>query len=77
MTGNKKVTKYNPNVLITIRIKPKVRIVIGNNNIFTIGFRINSKKAKIKEALMIVNNLSGPKERFPQISWCRTKAKAR
>jgi hypothetical protein len=50
---------------------------IGNNNSLTMGFKINSKKANMIEALIMVKILSGPKFKLPQISWCKTSAKAR
>lgn len=77
MAGSKKVTKYRPRVLITIRISPNVRMVIGNNKTFTIGFRINSKNARINEALIMVNNLSGPNDKFLHNSCCKTNANDR
>lgn len=72
--GSKNVTKYKPKVLITIRISPKVRIVMGSNSNLTIGFNINSKKANTNEALIMVNSLSGPKLKFPHNSCCKTRA---
>lgn len=60
---------------MTTLISPRVRKVIGKRRILMIGFRISSNMAKIKATFMIVSIL-GVKERFLQISFSMTSAKA-
>jgi len=46
--------KYRPRVLITMRIRPNVKMEIGRRRILTIGLRKISKKAKIRPTLVII-----------------------
>lgn len=73
--GIKKVVRYRPRVFITILISPRVKKVIGRSSIFMTGFKMSSNIAKIKATFMIVS-IFGEKERFFQISFSITRAKA-
>jgi hypothetical protein len=50
---NIKTAKYSPKVLMTIRKKPKVRILIGISKTLIIGFKSNSNMVKTKATLII------------------------